>query len=116
MTPHASRSTVLFLNFGHALDHLFMLIYPTVVLAMAPQFGLSYGEMLPLSVGGFIAFGAGSLPSGWLADHWSRRGMMALFFIGIGAASILTGLVQQPWQLAVTLTLIGAFGSIYHPV
>ena len=110
------RATQLFLNFGHSLDHLFLLIYPTVVLAMGPEFGRSYAEMLPLSIGAFVMFGAGSIPAGWLADHWSRRGMMAVFFFGVGAASILVGCAQTPWQIAATLTLIGVFGSIYHPV
>ena len=110
------RSGELFLNIGHALDHLFLLIYPTVVLAMSPEFGRPYSEMLPLALGGFIAFGAGSLPAGWLADRWSRRGMMVVFFIGIGAASILTGLANTTWQIAVALTLVGLFGAIYHPV
>ena len=111
-----SRTAQLFLNAGHALDHLFLLIYPTVVIAMAPDFGRTYSEMLPLSLGGFIMFGAGSLPAGWLADRWSRRGMMVVFFIGIGTASVLAGLVQSAWQLAAALTLIGIFGAIYHPV
>ena len=42
--------------------------------------------------------------------------MMIVFFIGIGAASVLTGLVQTPWQIAAALTLVGLFGAIYHPV
>ncbi|MBI2510057.1 MAG: MFS transporter [Betaproteobacteria bacterium] len=83
---------------------------------MAPEFGRSYSEMLPLALGGFIAFGAGSLPAGWLADRWSRRGMMVVFFTGIGAASVLTGFAQTPWQVAAGITLIGTFGAIYHPV
>lgn len=111
-----SRISQLFLNIGHALDHLFMLIFPTVVIAMAPEFGMSYSEMLPLSLGAFIMFGACSLPAGWLADRWSRRGMMVVFFIGIGAASVLTGLAQSAWQIAAALTLVGVFGAIYHPV
>jgi len=111
-----ARNGELFLNIGHTLDHLFLLIYPTVVLAMSPEFGRPYSEMLPLALGGFIAFGAGTLPAGWLADRWSRRGMMIVFFIGIGAASILTGLVQTPWQIAAALTLMGLFAAIYHPV
>src|SRR5262245_29748889 len=113
---HASRKGELFLNIGHALDHLFLLIYPTVVLAMSAEFGRSYSELLPLALGGFIAFGAGSLPAGWLADRWSRRGMIIVFFIGMGAASILTGLAQSTWQIAAALTLLGLFGAIYHPV
>jgi len=111
-----SRRTELFLNVGHALDHLFILIFPTVVLAMAPEFGRTYSEMLPLSLGGFIMFGAGSLPAGWLADRWSRRGMMVVFFVGIGAASVLTGLAGADWQLAAGMTLMGMFAAIYHPV
>ena len=113
---HAARKGELFLNIGHALDHLFLLIYPTVVLAMSAEFDRPYSELLPLALGGFIAFGAGSLPAGWLADRWSRRGMMVVFFIGIGAASVLTGLAQSAWQIAAGLTLVGLFGAIYHPV
>lgn len=107
---------MLFLNLGHALDHFFMLIFPTVVLAMAPQFGRTYGEMLPLALGGFIMFGACSIPAGWLADLWSRRGMIVVFFVGIGFASVLTGLSRSTWQIAAGITLIGVFAAIYHPV
>lgn len=109
-------SLIVLLNIGHTLDHLFMLIYPTVVLVLAPAFGLPYSEMLPLSLGGFIAFGAGSLPAGWLGDRWSRRGMMIVFFVGIGAASILTAFARTGWEIAAGLTGIGLFAAIYHPV
>ena len=108
---------VAFINVGHALDHMVMLIFPTAVLGMHGAFGdASYGELLALSIGGFIAFGAGSLPAGWLGDRWSRRNMMAVFFFGVGLATILTGLSASPAMLAVGLTLIGLFGAIYHPV
>ena len=111
-----SRGMTLLLNFGHALDHLLMLIFPTVVLAMSAELGRGYAELLPLSLGGFIAFGACSIPAGWLADRWSRTGMMTVFFFGIGSASILTGLASGPAQIALGLTLIGVFAAIYHPV
>jgi MFS family permease len=42
--------------------------------------------------------------------------MMTAFFVGIGASSIATGLAAGPVGLAVGLTLIGLFASIYHPV
>ncbi|HET7201223.1 MAG TPA: MFS transporter, partial [Burkholderiales bacterium] len=112
----ASRTLSLLLNLGHALDHLFMLIFPTVVLAMGAELGRGYAELLPLSLGGFIAFGAFSIPAGWLADRWSRSGMMTVFFFGVGTASILTGFADGPTQIALGLTLIGVFAAIYHPV
>jgi MFS family permease len=111
-----ARLTVAFLNLGHFLDHLAMLIYATAVLAMTGEFGLSYESMLPLSIGGFIAFGGGSLPAGWLGDRWGRRMMMIVFFVGLGAALVLAGFAQTAGQIVLCLTLVGIFASIYHPV
>lgn len=112
----ALRVRLLFLNIGHSFDHLFMLLYATAVIAMERYFDLSYGELLALATPGFIAFGAGALPSGWLGDRWSRNGMIAIFFVGIGAASIVTGFANTPLQIGLGLFLIGVFASIYHPV
>ena len=53
----STRTALRFINVGHLLDHLFMLIYPTAVLAMTAEFGLGYAQMIGLSLGGFIAFG-----------------------------------------------------------
>jgi len=105
-----------FINLGHTLDHLVMLVFPTVVVALAREWGRSYSELLPLSLGGFIAFGAFAIPAGWLADHWSRYRTMLVFFFGIGASMLATGFAQAPWQIAAGLTVTGAFAAIYHPV
>ena len=110
------RLLVLFINLGHFLDHLAMLVFPTVVIALAREWQRPYSELLPLTLGGFIAFGAFALPAGWLADHWSRYRMMAVFFFGIGASLFLTGFAQSPWQIGMGLTLTGMFAAIYHPV
>lgn len=105
-----------FLNLGHLLDHLTMLIFPTAVLAIGVAWERPYAELLPLALGGFIAFGACSIPAGWLADHWSRRGMMLAFFFGIGIATLATGFARTPVEMALGLTAIGMFAAIYHPV
>ena len=105
-----------FINLGHLLAHLVMLVFPTVVLALGREWDRPYSELLPLALGGFIAFGAFAIPAGWLADHWSRYKMMAVFFFGIGGALFLTGFATSPWQIAAGLTLTGMFAAIYHPV
>jgi MFS family permease len=110
------RFLVPFLNIGHLLDHLVMLVFPTAVVALAREWNQPYAELLPLAVGSFIAFGAFAIPAGWLADHWSRYKTLVLFFFGIGGSMILTGFAQSPWQIAAGLTLTGAFAAIYHPV
>ncbi|HGR4967007.1 TPA: MFS transporter [Pseudomonas aeruginosa] len=110
------RTVIRFINAAHVIDHMFMLIFPAAVLGMAGSFDLDYAGLIGLSLGGFIAFGACSLPAGWLGDTWSRRRMMLLFFFGIGAAALLTGLAGSVPMLVTGLTLIGVFAAIYHPV
>ena len=111
-----NRWLVPFINIGHLLDHLVMLVFPTAVVALAREWGMDYSDLLPLALGAFIAFGAFAIPAGWLADHWSRYRTMALFFFGIGVSMIATGFAREPWQIAVGLTVVGAFAAIYHPV
>jgi len=110
------RWLVPFINAGHLLDHLVMLVFPTVVLALAREWERPYSELLPLALGGFIAFGAFAIPAGWLADHWSRYRMMVVFFFGIGASLFLTGFATSSWQIAAGLFITGMFAAIYHPV
>jgi predicted MFS family arabinose efflux permease len=112
-----SRRMALLLNAGHAIDHMFLLIFATAVGSIAIEFGFArWEDLMPYSVGAFALFGLGSLPSGRLGDLWGRRRMMLLFFFGIGASAILAALVRNAWQMAAALTLLGAFASIYHPV
>ena len=110
------RAHFLFLNIGHFLDHLFTLIFATVAaLALSREWGLGYGDLLKYATPGFFAFGVFSHPAGWLADKWSREGMMVLFFIGIGLAAIATGFAQTPLQVGIGLFASGA-AATYHPV
>lgn len=127
-TPAANRSVLheminrrrinfLFLNIGHFFDHLFILIYATVAaLALQTEFDRSYSELIVYATPMFVAFGAFALPAGWLADRWSRRGMLTVFFLGIGLTSVLTSMAASPLQIALGLFFIGVFASIYHPV
>ena len=111
------RIDFLFLNIGHYLDHLFTLIFATVAaLALSREWGLSYSELLKYATPGFFAFGLFSWPAGWIADKWSREGMIAVFFVGIGAASIATAFAQTPLQVGIGLFVVGVFAAIYHPV
>ncbi len=114
-----NRSALQFflLNVGHFLDHLFTLIFATVAaLALHREWGVGYAELLAYATPGFFAFGFFSLPAGWLADKWSRDGMMCVFFFGIGLASIATGFSSTPLQIGIGLFVIGIFAAIYHPV
>jgi MFS family permease len=118
-TPSLDTSTRLIVGFSsiaHTFTHLFTIIYATAVLYLPGVFGLPYGELLGLSSIGLILYGVAALPAGWLGDRWSQVGMIVVFFVGVGAGSIVTGLAENTTQLLIGLSSIGLFASIYHPV
>jgi MFS family permease len=111
------RLHFLLLNVGHFLDHLFMLIFATVAaLTLTREWGLGYADLLKYATPGFFAFGVFALPAGWLADRWSRDGMMSVFFIGIGFAAIATAFARTPAEVGAGLFVVGVLAAIYHPV
>ena len=117
MPTQTPRPVALLLNVGHALDHLFLLIFATAVAAIARDFGFArWEDLMPYGAGAFVMFGLGSAPAGRLGDLWGRRRMMLCFYFGIGASSLLAALAHNAWQMAAALTLLGLFSAIYHPV
>ncbi len=112
----ARRRSIAFLNWAHALDHFVLLIYPTVVIGLEVVYQRPYSELIALSSAAFISFGVFALPAGWLADRWSRRNMMAAFYIGCGASLIGVAVAQNLVMLAAAMFALGIFASIYHPV
>ena len=96
---------------------MFLLIFATAVSVIAADFGkASWEQLMPYGAPAFLLFGLGSIPSGRLGDLWGRRPMMLVFYHGMGFAALLAAVTQNAWQLAIALTLLGAFASIYHPV
>jgi MFS family permease len=110
------RISIGFINWAHAIDHYVMLIFATVVIRLALISDWSYSELIALSTPAFVAFGVFSLPAGWLADRWSRRNMMALFYVGCGVSLLAAALAPNFIVLAVALLALGLFAAIYHPV
>ena len=93
----AARLALIFSSIGHVYAHMFMLLFPTVVLALEKQWQLPYGELMLLLLPASILFGAGALPAGWLGDRWSAPKMMVIYFLGTGGAAVLSGWCPPPW-------------------
>lgn len=111
---------IVFINAAHVFTHYSLLILATAVLGMVQQspaeFGTAYGPILALGTGMFVLYGLGSLPMGWLAERFGRKGMMAAFFLGTGAFMVVAGFADSPLLLGVALALMGVFAAIYHPI
>ena len=117
---HQEKIRGFFINFGHFLDHMLMLIFAKAAFNAGIDFGIkkdmAYAEMISYGIPSLILFGACAPLAAFLADKWNRSGMLTVFFFGIGLAAILTGLAQSLLQIGIGLALIGVFASIYHPV
>jgi len=117
---NAQKLRLLFLNAGHFTDHLFMLIFAKAAFSAGLDFGLAkdgaYAEMIPYGIPSLLLFGACAPLAAHLADKWTRNGMIAVFYIGIGLASIATSFATNPLQIGIGLAVLGVFAAIYHPV
>lgn len=111
-----TRNHLRFINVAHFIDHYVLLVFPTVVIGLEVALARSYAELIALSTACFVAFGLFSLPWGWLADHWSRRKIMAIFFFGCAVSMALAAAAPNVYWLAAALLLLGIFAAIYHPV
>lgn len=111
-----SKRQIGFINAAHFIDHYVILIFPTVVIGLESELQRSYGELIALSTACFVAFGLFSLPWGWVGDHWSRRKLMALFFLGCAASLAAAAASPNMIFLAVALFVLGVFAAIYHPI
>ncbi|MGE5477225.1 MAG: MFS transporter [Bacteroidales bacterium] len=116
MSVRSARASLAFSCLGHLYSHIFEPIFYLAALVLPRELGLPYEEVLALIVAGKLLYGLLAPAAGWLGDRWSTVGMMAVFFLGLGGAAMGIGLAQGPWNIAVALALVGAFGSIYHPV
>src|SRR5712692_3626344 len=103
----AAKLSIGFINWAHALDHFVMLVFPTVVITLQVIHAKTYAELIALGTPSFIAFGVFSLPAGWLADRWSRRNMMVVFYAGCGLSLAAAGLAPNLIMLATALFALG---------
>ncbi|MHA1570952.1 MAG: MFS transporter [Alphaproteobacteria bacterium] len=116
MPSSSARYSFIFSCVGHTYMHLFTAFYFVIVLTLEAEWGRPYHEMIELWMPGALLVGVAALPAGWLGDRWSARGMMVVFFIGMGGSAIVCGLAQGPVFLMIGLTGVGLFAAIYHPV
>ena len=107
--------TVFYAAVGHLMMHMFAACYFIIVLAIEDDWKFSYDELINLWLIGSLLVGLGAIPSGWLSDRWSRSGMIAIMFLGLGISSIFCGLSYNKTNLMLSLSLLGLFCSIYHP-
>jgi MFS family permease len=100
---------------AHFMTHLYELAFPALALTVRDDLGWSLAEVLRLSFLMYLLFGIGSLPMGFLSDHWSPRRVLNLAMLGAGLSAVAVSLSQTPWQFTLGLACVGLCISAYHP-
>ncbi len=110
------RPVVVFASLGHFYIHLCTAFYFVIVLALEQVWQLPYHELIQLWTIGSLLVGAAAVPAGMLSDRFGATKMMVVFFVGMGACSIAAGLSNSPTTMMLSLTGLGLFAAVYHPV
>ena len=114
--PDSTRRVVVFSSLGHLYVHLCTAFFFVIVLALEDAWQLPYHRLIEVWTLGSLMVGAAALPAGIIGDKIGAQRMMAAFFLGMGGSAIAAGLSNSPTTLMMSLTGIGVFGAIYHPV
>ena len=109
------RNTLQLTGVGHFGCHLAMLVYPTAAVSLARQEQLALHDVLGWSFIGYLLFGLGALPVGFLADRFPSKWLLRIGVIGIGPALMIVATSNPGTMLVLALALVGLLASLYHP-
>jgi len=109
------RNVLVVTGVAHAATHFAELMFPTLAVVVAREQGLPLDIVLGWSFAGYLLFGLGALPGGYLADHVGARPVVLASLLGVGLACLVASLTTPGPTLAAALALLGLAGSLYHP-
>ncbi len=101
---------------SHGLSHGYLLIFPAVLLLLKEEFSMGY---LGLGVIGNImsfTYGLGALPGGMIYNRFGPRKLYMLCFLGSAFTCLLVGYSSNFIFFTAGVALLGALGSVYHPL
>jgi len=112
----SKNAVMVYSALGHAYFHMFTAFYFVIILSLEIEWRQPYHELIKLWLPAALLVGAFAIVAGWLGDRWSARGMLVVYFLGMGLSSIAAGYAHDPLSMMMALSGIGLFAAIYHPV
>ncbi len=100
---------------GHALCHISELAFPALIPSVMAEFQIDAEQATLLGVPAIVLFGVGALPAGVWADRRGTREAMTAYFLLVAVAAWGVYISSSIYTLCMSLTLLGAAISIYHP-
>jgi MFS family permease len=101
---------------SHALSHGYLLIFPAVLLLLKEEFSIGYLGLGAISNIMSFAYGLGALPGGIIYNRFGPQKLYLFCFLGSAGASLLLAVSPNLILFTVGVALLGALGSVYHPM
>jgi MFS family permease len=109
------RWTVFLLGSAHTMVHFYEQIFPPLMSVMVIQFQITNATGAMMMTFLAMAFGFGALPAGYIADRIGPKRIVMVYLVGAAVSCVLIAFARSPVTLALGLTAMGAFISLYHP-
>jgi FSR family fosmidomycin resistance protein-like MFS transporter len=109
------KKILVFTSAAHFLTHFFILIFPALVMPISRDLSLSIDVVIGTAFPMYLLYGVLAIPWGYLSDRYEPRWVMSAGLMVAGAGFFAAGMARTVTQLTLSLSLIGAGCSAYHP-
>lgn len=104
------------IGIGHCYSHFFQLVFPTLFLPLAAEFGYDYVQLGFLVSVFFVVSSLGQASSGFVVDRIGPTPVLRFGLACFVASGVLIGLSTNYAMLVLAAIVGGAGNSIFHPV
>jgi predicted MFS family arabinose efflux permease len=101
---------------AHALTHVYMVAFSSILDRMGKDFGASLEQLTACVSLSTVLFGLGALPAGILADRVGEKPLIVAFFFLTAIGGIVLSTARGIPTLALGFASLGLGASISHPV
>lgn len=110
-TPRSLRRRLLPLHVGVALQG--MMLWPAVEKLFMTQIGFTAASVGLVAAAYSVVSPLLEVPTGILADRWSRRGLLIVSAVALGGCSLVGGLSRGVPMYVVSALLLGVYFAMY---
>lgn len=113
--PHVTRQVLLLASVGSLVAYLLQFMFPTLAVIIARGQHQPVATVLSWSFGGYLFFGLGALPGGYLTDRIGARRALLVGLAGMGVSALAVAEATPGRSLALCLSMLGFFGGFHFP-